>query len=317
MIDEPMDTVSSSQLGKVKRIEDARGRYIEFCKASIPSRMNFSGYKVVVDCAHGATYHIAPAVFDEIGAEVIPIGAEPDGLNINDGFGATAPETLQQAVLDHGADLGVALDGDGDRLIMVDAEGRIRDGDDILYVLVQSRLRTGQMLGSLVGTLMTNLGLEVALRSQGIELVRAQVGDRYILEKLRAENWLLGGEPSGHIICHDRTTTGDGIVAALQVFAEMHSTRKSLSGLCEGVSKFPQTLINVSLGDKAISEVMQASGVQAEVARVEQEMGEDGRVLLRPSGTEPLIRVMVEGRDAAQVLGKAEQIAGAVRTACQ
>jgi phosphoglucosamine mutase len=317
MIDQPMDSVSSERLGKVKRIEDARGRYIEFCKASIPSRMNFSGYKVVVDCAHGATYHIAPAVFEEIGAEVIPIGADPDGLNINDGFGATAPKALQQAVLEHGADAGVALDGDGDRLIMVDAEGRVRDGDDILYVLARSRLRTGEMIGSLVGTLMTNLGLEVALRSEGIGLVRAQVGDRYILERLRAENWLLGGEPSGHIICHDRTTTGDGIVAALQVFAEMLATGKSLSALCEGVSKFPQTLINVSLGDKAVTEVMQARDVQAEVARVEREMGDEGRVLLRPSGTEPLIRVMVEGRDAEQVLGKAEQIAVAVRSVCQ
>ena len=316
MIDQPMDSVSSAHLGKVRRLEDARGRYIEFCKASIPARMNFDGYKVVVDCAHGATYHIAPDVFEEIGAEVVAIGADPDGLNINDGVGATAPEALQAAVLEHGADLGVALDGDGDRLIMVDAQGRIRDGDDILYVLTQSRLRTGGMVGDLVGTLMTNLGLEVALRERGVGLVRTQVGDRYILEKLRAEGWLLGGEPSGHIICHDRTTTGDGIVSALQVFAEMHATGKSLSELCEGVSKFPQTLINVSLGDKAVAEVIQAEGVQAEVRQVEQEMGDEGRVLLRPSGTEPLIRVMVEGRDSGQVLSKAEQIADAVRSVC-
>ena len=317
MIDQPMDSVSSERLGKVQRIEDARGRYIEFCKASIPARMNFSGYKVVVDCAHGATYHIAPDVFEEIGAEVIAIGAAPDGLNINDGVGATAPAALQAAVLEHGADLGVALDGDGDRLIMVDAEGKVRDGDDILYVLTRSRLRTGEMVGDLVGTLMTNLGLELALRDAGVCLVRAQVGDRYILERLRKENWLLGGEPSGHIICHDRTTTGDGIVSALQVFAEMHATGKSLAELCEGMSKFPQTLVNVSLGDKAVSDVMRAEPVEAEVNRVEQEMGEEGRVLLRPSGTEPLIRVMVEGRDSAQVVSKAEQIADAVRAACR
>ena len=317
MIDQPMDSVSSERLGKVKRLEDARGRYIEFCKASIPARMNFSGFKVVVDCAHGATYHIAPDVFEEIGAEVVAIGAEPDGLNINDGVGATAPDALRAAVLAHGADIGIALDGDGDRLIMVDAEGQIRDGDDILYVLVHSRLRTGEMVGDLVGTLMTNLGLELALREAGVGLVRTQVGDRYILEKLRQEDWLLGGEPSGHIICHDRTTTGDGIVSALQVLAEMHATGKSLAQLCEGMKKFPQTLVNVSLGDRAVNEVMQAEPVTAEVTRVQEEMGEEGRVLLRPSGTEPLIRVMVEGPDSGMVVSKAEQIADAVRAVCQ
>lgn len=317
MIDQAMDSVSSERLGKVRRLEDARGRYIEFCKSTIPSRMDFSDFKVVIDCAHGAAYHIAPAVFEEIGAQVFAIGNRPDGLNINDGCGATSPGALQKAVLEQGADFGVALDGDGDRLIMVDAEGRIRDGDDILYILTTSRIRTGEMVGNLVGTLMSNLGLEVALREQGVGLTRAKVGDRYILEKLRAENWLLGGEPSGHIICHDRTTTGDGIVSALQVMAEMFSTGKSLSSLCEGVSKFPQTLINVSLGDNLAADVMRAKEVLAEVGSVEEEMGAEGRVLLRPSGTEPLIRVMVEGRDGDQVLQKAEQIAGAVRAVCQ
>ncbi len=317
MIDKPMDSVSSERLGKVRRLEDARGRYIEFCKSTIPARMNFSGFKVVVDCAHGAAYHIAPDVFEEIGAEVIAIGNMPDGLNINDGYGATSPEALQKAVLAHGADLGVALDGDGDRLIMVDAEGRIRDGDDILYILTTSRLRTGEMVGDLVGTLMTNLGLEVALREHGVGLTRAKVGDRYILEELRAKKWLLGGEPSGHIICHDRTTTGDGVVSALQVMAEMLSTGKSLATLCAGVSKFPQTLINVSLGDNLATDVMQAQKVLAEVGNVETEMGAEGRVLLRPSGTEPLIRVMVEGRDGELVVKKAEQIADAVRAVCQ
>lgn len=315
MIDQSMDTVSSDRLGKAIRLEDARGRYIEFCKASIPSSMNFSGMKIVVDCAHGATYHIAPSVFDEIGAEVIAIGAEPDGLNINDGVGATQPAALAAAVLEQGADLGIALDGDGDRLIMVDHQGKVRDGDEILYVLARSRLATGGMVGDLVGTLMTNLGLEVALRELGVGMWRANVGDRYILEKLTAEGWVLGGEPSGHIICLDRTSTGDGIVSALQVLAEMHRADKSLAELCDGMSKFPQELINVKLGKAAAADIMQHADVLAAVNDVERDMGDQGRVLLRPSGTEPLIRVMVEGREAAVVRNKAEQIANAVRSA--
>jgi len=315
MLDRPMDTVTSERLGKAKRIDDARGRYIEFCKASIPSTMDFSGLKVVVDCAHGATYHIAPAVFEEVGAEVIAIGVEPNGLNINDGCGATKPQALAETVLANGADLGIALDGDGDRLILVDADGRIRDGDEVLYVLAQSRLKGGTMVGDVVGTLMTNLGLEVALRELGIGLARANVGDRYILERLLAERWVLGGEPSGHIICLDRTTTGDGIVSALQVLAEMLVSGKGLAELCDGMSKFPQVLINVDLGDALAAQVMQMAAVQDAVAEVERAMGEDGRVLLRPSGTEPLIRVMVEGRDGAEVASRAEQIAAAVRGA--
>jgi len=315
MLDQPMDTVSSEQLGKAKRIDDARGRYIEFCKSTIPSSMSFRGVKIVVDCANGAGYHIAPDVLEEIGAEVIAIGVEPNGLNINDGVGATSPKALAEAVLENKADLGIALDGDGDRLIMVDDQGQVRDGDEILYVLASSRQRVGQMVGDLVGTLMTNLGLEVALREQGIGLVRANVGDRYILERLQAEGWVLGGEPSGHIICLDRTTTGDGIVSALQVLAELHKTGKSLRELCSGMSKFPQELINVNLGDVEASELMRMTSVLDAVETVEQEMGAEGRVLLRPSGTEPLIRVMVEGRDADQVLAKAEQIADAVRAA--
>lgn len=315
MLDRPMDTVSSERLGKAKRIEDARGRYIEFCKSTIPSSMSFRGLKIVVDCAHGATYHIAPDVFEEIGAEVIAIGATPDGLNINDGVGATEPQALVDAVLANGADLGIALDGDGDRLIMVDDQGNIRDGDEILYVLAGSRKNAGRMVGDLVGTLMTNLGLEVALRELGVGLVRANVGDRYILERLQSEKWILGGEPSGHIICLDRTTTGDGIVSALQVLAEMHTSGKSLRELCGGMSKFPQELINVKLGNADAKSLMQSASVQDAVASVQQEMGDDGRVLLRPSGTEPLIRVMVEGRDGGVVLAKAEQIAEAVRAA--
>lgn len=315
MLEQPMDAVASENLGKAKRIDDASGRYIEFCKASIPMNMNFRGMKIVVDCANGATYHIAPAVFDEVGAEVITIGGDPNGLNINDGVGATQPQALVDAVLANQADLGIALDGDGDRLIMVDDQGQVRDGDEILYILASSRRRTGQMVGDLVGTLMTNLGLEVALRDLGVGLARANVGDRYILERLEAEGWVLGGEPSGHIICLDRTTTGDGIVSALQVLAELQATGKNLRDLCDGMRKFPQQLINVHLGDTQANELMQAAPVLDAVAAAEREMGQDGRVLLRPSGTEPLIRVMVEGRDAAQVLAKAEQIADAVRAA--
>ena len=316
MIDQPMDSVSSERLGKVVRLEDARGRYIEFCKATIPSRMDFQGLKIVVDCAHGATYHIAPDVFEEIGAEVIAIGVQPDGLNINDGCGATAPEAVQAAVLEHGADLGVALDGDGDRLIMVDHQGRIRDGDDILYVLARSRHRSGEMVGEVVGTLMTNLGLELALREQGIGLCRVKVGDRYIMERLVDEGWLLGGEPSGHIICLDRTTTGDGIVSALQVLAEMHETGRSLAELCEGVEKFPQVLVNVGLGEHPAEAILGASPVNAAVVEAERRMNGEGRVLLRPSGTEPLIRVMVEGRDPELVREMADSIADEVRGIC-
>ena len=313
MLDQPMDTVSSEHLGKARRIEDARGRYIEFCKSTIPSSMSFQGLKVVVDCAHGATYHIAPDVLEEIGAEVLAIGVEPNGLNINDGVGATEPQALVDAVLANKADIGIALDGDGDRLIMVDDQGNVRDGDEVLYVLARSRKLAGSMVGDLVGTLMTNLGLEVALRELGVGLVRAKVGDRYILERLLAEKWILGGEPSGHIICLDRTSTGDGMVSALQVMAEMHRSGKSLHELCEGMSKFPQELINVSLGSANAADLMQNTAVLGSVADVEREMGDEGRVLLRPSGTEPLIRVMVEGRDPAQVLAKAEQIAAVVR----
>jgi phosphoglucosamine mutase len=315
MLDRPMDTVSSGCLGKARRIEDARGRYIEFCKSTIPSSMSFQGLKIVVDCAHGAAYHIAPDVLEEIGAEVIGIGIEPDGLNINEGVGATHPQALVDAVLANRADLGIALDGDGDRLIMVDDRGQVRDGDEILYVLAKSRKSTAGMVGDLVGTLMTNLGLEVALRDLGIGLARVNVGDRYILEKLQQESWVLGGEPSGHIICLDRTTTGDGIVSALQVLAEMHVTGKSLRELCAGMTKFPQELINVDLGQASALDLMQSVAVLDAVRAVEQEMGADGRVLLRPSGTEPLIRVMVEGRDGARVLAKAQQIADAVRSA--
>ena len=314
MLDQPMTTVASEALGKVKRIEDARGRYVEFCKSTIPSRLSLKGLRVVVDCANGATYHIAPDVFRELGADVVAIGNEPDGLNINEGVGATHPENLAAVVKELRADIGISLDGDGDRLVMVDADGVIRDGDEVLYVLALSRLSSNAMRGNVVGTLMTNLGLEVALKEKGIGLSRVNVGDRYILEKLLKEDWVIGGEPSGHIICLDRTTTGDGIVSALQVLAEMNKTGKSLAELCSGMTKYPQVLINVKLGDAVAKEIMQKPQVTEAVAAVEAEMGDSGRVLLRPSGTEPLIRVMVEGSDADQVQRKAEQIADAVRS---
>ena len=312
-LDKPMTTVSSSELGKAKRLDDARGRYIEFCKSTIPSRLDFRGLKVVIDCAHGATYHIAPEVLEEIGAEVITIGAEPNGLNINDGFGATKPRALASSVRVNGADLGIALDGDGDRVIMVDGNGEIVDGDELLYVIAGSRLTNGGLKGSVVGTLMSNLGLEVALRDLGVGFERVAVGDRYILERLSERDWTLGGEPSGHIICRDRTTTGDGIVSALQVLAEINKTGRSLAELRQGMYKYPQELVNVPLGDMPAADVMADSMVNDAVSTVESDMGEDGRVLLRPSGTEPLIRVMVEGREADVVASKANAIADAVR----
>ncbi len=312
-LDKPMTTVSSSALGKAKRLDDARGRYIEFCKSTIPSRLDFRGLKVVVDCAHGATYHIAPEVLEEIGAEVITIGAEPNGLNINDGFGATKPRALASSVRVNGADLGIALDGDGDRVIMVDGNGEIVDGDELLYIIAGSRLTNGGLNGSVVGTLMSNLGLEVALRDLGVGFERVAVGDRYILERLSERDWTLGGEPSGHIICRDRTTTGDGIVSALQVLAEINKTGRSLAELRRGMRKYPQELVNVPLGDMPAADVMADSMVNDAVSAVESDMGDDGRVLLRPSGTEPLIRVMVEGREADVVASKANAIADAVR----
>ncbi|MCB1788107.1 MAG: phosphoglucosamine mutase [Gammaproteobacteria bacterium] len=309
----PMTTVSSARLGKARRIEDARGRYVEFCKSTIPSRLDFQGLKVVIDCAHGATYHIAPNVFEEIGTEVIVIGAEPNGLNINDGFGATKPRALSSSVRVNGADLGIAFDGDGDRVIMVDEQGEIVDGDEILYIIARSRLANGGLVGNVVGTHMSNLGLEVALRGLGVGFDRVAVGDRYILERLTDNGWTLGGEPSGHIICRDRTTTGDGIVSALQVLAEINKSGKSLGELRRGMEKFPQQLINVPLGTARAADIMASDRVSDAVRAVESDMGQEGRVLLRPSGTEPLIRVMVEGRRADMVAAKANSIAEAVR----
>jgi len=306
-----MITVGSENLGKADRVSDAAGRYIEFCKSTIPSVMDFSGLKIVVDCANGATYHIAPFVFDELGAEVITIGAEPDGVNINAGVGSTSPELLVKTVVNRGADLGVGLDGDGDRLIMVDDQGNILDGDDLLYIIARSRQDNGGMKGSVVGTVMSNLGLELALKERGIGFERVNVGDRYILERLQEKEWVLGGEPSGHIICLDRTTTGDGIVSALQVLAEVHKSGKPLSELCASLEKCPQVLVNVKVNEDV--NVMELPALKEAVKDVETELNGEGRVLLRPSGTEPLIRVMVEGRDAQQVSCMADQLADIVK----
>jgi phosphoglucosamine mutase len=314
-IDRPLVTVASAELGKAKRIDDAPGRYIEFCKSTIPPLMQLTDLKIVVDCAHGATYHVTPRVMDELGARVVAIGVSPDGLNINQGVGSTHLRAVQEAVREHGADLGIALDGDGDRVLMVDDTGAEVDGDELLYVIARARHRGGMLRGSVVGTLMTNLGLEQALQAQGIGLVRTKVGDRYILERLRQEGWTLGGEPSGHIICLDRTTTGDGTVSALQVLAEMMRTGRSLRELREGLVKFPQRLINVRLAGGSADAAMRTPLVQDAVRGVEAELGSGGRVLLRPSGTEPLLRVMVEGEEAGQVERLAGQIADAVRAA--
>ena len=312
-LEKPVSTVNPENLGKASRIEDAAGRYIEFCKSTVPLSLNLKGLKVVVDCANGATYHTAPHVLSELRADVITIGDQPNGLNINDGVGSTHPELLKQTVLKEKADLGIALDGDGDRLIMVDHNGNEIDGDSILYIIARSRQRAGCMKGAVVGTVMSNLGLEHALSSINVDFERTAVGDRYILERLEEKSWILGGEPSGHIICRDRTTTGDGTISALQVLAEMIETGKSLSELCSDINRYPQILVNVTLGDAKAADIMAAAKMKQAVTDAENELADTGRVLLRPSGTEPLIRVMVEGQDDAQVKRLANAIADVVK----
>lgn len=310
-IDHPLRTVDAARLGKVKRIEDAAGRYIEFCKGSIPAAMSLAGLKIVIDCAHGATYNVAPYVFEELGARVVTIGAAPDGFNINRDVGSTKPESLAQKVLEEGAELGIAFDGDGDRLMMVDASGRVIDGDALIYIIAKSRLDAGRLTGPVVGTLMSNLGLELALRRLDVGFDRTNVGDRYIIEHLKRTGGVLGGEPSGHIICRDRTSTGDGIIAALQVIAALQQADCSLSDACRDVEQYPQVLVNVRLQRRA--DLTQMPAVQDAVRAAESELGEHGRVLLRPSGTEPVVRVMVEGVDPAQVQRLAHQLADTVR----
>jgi phosphoglucosamine mutase len=310
-LDKPMTTVESARLGKAVRIVDAPGRYIEFCKSTVSSDIILNGLKIVVDCANGAAYHIAPNVFRELGAEVIEIGVEPNGLNINLDCGATHPEVLRQHVLQHKADLGVALDGDGDRIIMVDHLGNVLDGDELIYIIVKHRQEMGVLKGGVVGTVMSNFGLESALKDLNIDFVRVPVGDRHIMSELLKRKWHLGGEPSGHIICSDAITTGDGIITALQVLSVMIHTQQNLNTLKSGLKKFPQVLVNVKVTDS--SELNNRPRIQTALKNVEGELGASGRVLLRRSGTEPLVRVMVEGKDHDQVNQLANQLADVVR----
>lgn len=311
-LDEPMGCVDSARLGKARRINDAAGRYIEFCKSTFPNELDLRGLRIAVDCAHGAAYQIAPKVLHELGAEVLPVGVEPNGLNINDGVGATRPENLKNAVLAQGADLGIALDGDADRLIMVDHRGEIYDGDKLLYVIACARHAEGRLDG-VVGTLMSNLGFEHAIARLGAPFARAKVGDRYVLEQLHERGWKLGGENSGHIICLDSHTTGDGIVSALQVLAALKQRGCSLAEACADLVFYPQRLINVRMPNGF--DWQADGGIAGAQRRAEQALGESGRVLLRPSGTEPLLRVMVEGRDGELVDRLAREIAAAVQHA--
>jgi len=301
----------SLMLGKASRIDDAPGRYIEYCKNTFPSELNLNGLKMVVDCANGATYHIAPKVFSELGAELIPIGDEPNGMNINAAYGSTHPANLQKEVLKHKADLGIAFDGDGDRLILVDHEGELVDGDQLLYIMAMSKYAKGALKGGVVGTLMTNLGLEHAFKEHEIPFSRAGVGDRYVMEQLLEKNWRLGGESSGHLICLDQTTTGDGIIAALQVLAAIVEQGKSLKDLASGMKKYPMLLINVCVTEKP--DLDSHPEIQTALGEAEAELADSGRVLLRPSGTEPLIRVMVEGQDQLLVESVAQKLADVVK----
>ncbi|MBU3584447.1 phosphoglucosamine mutase [Polynucleobacter sp. 15G-AUS-farblos] len=309
-LEKPMGCVNSQNLGKVFRLDDAAGRYIEFCKSTFPGDLNLKGMKLVVDCANGAAYHIAPYVFHELGAEVISIGVNPDGRNINDGCGATAPAALIAKVKEVQADLGIALDGDADRLQMVDETGRLFNGDELLYVLAKDRIDHGQKLGGVVGTLMTNLAIENAIKDLGIEFERANVGDRYVLEMLKQKEWLIGGEGSGHLLCLDHHSTGDGTIAALQVLAAMSQNKKSLAQLLDGVSIFPQVLLNIRY--KVGYDWRTDQSLAKQIAKVEQELKGIGRVLIRASGTEPLVRVMVETQDAELAMSAAKSIANLI-----
>lgn len=310
-IDQPITIESSNHLGKAKRLDDAVGRYIEFCKGTFPSAMNLRGMKIVVDCAHGATYHIAPHVLHELGAEVVAIGVHPNGKNINDGYGATSPANLQKAVVENQADLGIALDGDGDRLVMVDAAGVLYDGDQLLYVIARQRQEQGRLVGGVVGTLMTNLAFEHAMKKLDIPFMRAKVGDRYVMELLHQQGWQIGGENSGHIICLDKHSTGDGIVSALEVLHALRSKNQSLAEVAGALQLYPQVLINVRVARGV--DCLGHADVRAAVAEVELALDGKGRVLLRPSGTEPLLRVMVEGEDKQLVEQSAQRIADVVR----
>jgi phosphoglucosamine mutase len=312
-IDRPLACAASAKIGKARRIDDAAGRYIEFCKSTFPGRLDLRGLRIVVDCAHGAAYHVAPPVFHELGADVVAVGDDPDGFNINHRVGATNPRTLQAAVKRHKADLGLALDGDGDRLLMADAAGRLYDGDELLYVIARHRRARGELAGGVAGTLMSNLGLEHALAALKIPFARARVGDRYVLETLAERSWQLGGENSGHIVCLDKHTTGDGIVSALQVLRALVEDRATLAEATAPLTLYPQVLVNVR--SARCFDPVRHAGVRQAVAEAERALGDSGRVLLRPSGTEPVIRVMVEGRARARVKHWADRIAAAVRAA--
>ncbi|GFM89803.1 phosphoglucosamine mutase [Pseudomonas cichorii] len=314
LLDTPMTVAESEKLGKVSRINDAAGRYIEFCKSSVPTSTSFAGLKLVIDCAHGATYKVAPNVFRELGAQVVVLSAQPDGLNINKDCGSTHMEALQAAVVSEKADLGIAFDGDGDRVLMVDHTGAIVDGDELLYIIACDLQERGRLRGGVVGTLMSNLGLELALAEKNIPFVRANVGDRYVIAELLERDWQIGGENSGHIVCFQHTTTGDAIIAALQVLLALRRRGVSLCEIRQALRKCPQVLVNVRFGG-GVDPVSHPS-VQEACARVTAEMAGRGRVLLRKSGTEPLVRVMVEGEDETQVRNYADELAKLVAEVC-
>ena len=309
----PLRCMDSSRIGKARRIEDAAGRYIEFCKNTFPAHLHLRGMRIVVDCAHGAAYHTAPHVFHELGADVETVGVSPDGFNINQGVGATSPKALQEAVKHHKAEIGIALDGDGDRLVMADAAGNLYDGDQLLYVIASHRKRKGELRGGVAGTQMTNLALEHALARLKVPFARAKVGDRYVLEMLLKRRWQLGGENSGHIVCLDKHTTGDAIISALQVLRALAETDTTLSKVAGTLELYPQVLVNVKMGRR--SDALTDPAVKRALAAAHADLDGGGRVLLRPSGTEPVIRVMVEGRDARKVRQWADHIAAAVRKA--
>ena len=311
-IDKPLVCADSEHLGKAYRIKDAAGRYIEFCKSTFPSKYNLSGLKIVVDCANGATYHIAPSVFNELGAKVIPMGVSPDGMNINLNCGATSMDAISKRVVEEKADFGIAFDGDGDRVMMVDHTGYVLDGDELLYIIARNKLRAGTLLGGVVGTKMSNLGLELALKTLGVPFERSDVGDRHVMELMVKNNWCLGAENSGHVICSEFLTTGDGIVAGLQAISAICSSRMSLFDLRQGMKKFPQILLNVRFDDSV--DPLQDKEVLKEQKRIENLLGDNGRVLLRKSGTEPVFRVMVEANETEDVVkGYAQSIADKVK----
>jgi phosphoglucosamine mutase len=312
-LEKPFSTIASEKMGKAVRIDDAAGRYIEFCKGTIPFEITLRGLKIVVDCANGATYRVAPAVFEELGAEVITVGVDPDGLNINERCGSTYPEFVRQAVLEHGADVGIALDGDGDRVVMVDASGEDVNGDELLYILATARQDQGLLQGGVIGTVMSNFGLELALKKRDIPFMRAPVGDRHVHKALVSNGWILGGEASGHLLCLDRTSTGDGIVSALQVLEVMVSKGKGLAELTSDVQKLPQVMINVPVSGQ-VSDLEDSEAINSAMKSVENQLGDTGRVILRPSGTEPLIRVTLEGTNHDLVQELAEGLANVVRT---